>query len=117
MPGISRVSAARAIREACRTRATILHVRPAVRSSTGVAWSLGAGAGCGEACGNGEAHGVLDRDVEWLDAVARQVDGVAAEGVAHGEIDGDPIVPAVRLEHLGHVLASHEADCVNVGEP
>ena len=79
------------------------------------AGSLGAAAG-GEPRGDGQAHRVFDRDLERLDVVARQIKGVAAEGITHGKIDGHPVPSAVHFERLGHVFTSDETYRMHAAE-
>ncbi len=73
--------------------------------------------GSGQARGDRQSHGILDRNVERLNAVARQIYGVAAEGIAHGKVDRDPVLAAVGKQYRRHILAGDETDGMHVGEP
>src|SRR3982074_871470 len=72
--------------------------------------------GSREARGDRQSHRVFDRNVERRNAVARQIDGVTAEGVAHGEITGHPVLPPMRKQYRRYVFASDETDCVHIRE-
>ncbi len=48
----------------------------------------------GDAGGEGEAHGGFEFHIDGGDAGAGQVDGVAADLVAHGQVDGDGVLAA-----------------------
>src|ERR1700688_2203529 len=72
--------------------------------------------GSRQARGDRQSHGIFDRNVERRNAVARQVNGVAAEGVAHGEIHGHPVMATMRKQYLRYVFASDETDCVHIRE-
>src|SRR6267154_2430401 len=77
--------------------------------------ALAAGAG-GEARRYCQPHGILDGNVERLDAVARQIQRVAAEGVAHRKVHRHPIIAAVRLQRHGDVFTGDETDGTHVAE-
>src|ERR1700688_4380812 len=82
------------------------------------AGSLNAGAASGrrQSRGDRQSHGVLNRNVERLNAIAGQVDGVAAEGIAHGKIHGYPVLAPMRQQHRRHILASDETDRMHIRE-
>ena len=56
------------------------------------------------AAGEHDAHGLLDGEIRLDHATARQVNRVAADLVAHGQIDGDEILAAAYPERIGMFL-------------
>src|ERR1700733_6404299 len=73
-------------------------------------------AGSRQPCGDCQTHGIFDRNVERLDPVSRQINGVTAEGITHREIHRDPVLAAVRQQDRRHIFASHEPNRMHVGE-
>src|SRR5580692_4311250 len=73
-------------------------------------------AGSRQPCGDRQTHGILDRNVERLDPVPRQINGVAAECITHREIYRHPVLAPVRQQNGRHILAGHEANGMHVRE-
>src|SRR5277367_2216152 len=73
-------------------------------------------AGGRQARGDRQAHGVLDGNIKRLHTVARQVNGVAAEGVAHGKVDRHPVLTAVREQYGWYIFTRDKADGMDIGK-